>query len=143
MSGMGLVGSARPKARAGDFERALALMVEVGGDKQTRKYLEELVAAEATYVESRERATAATAEAERREAAALEAEETARSDLAELAAHQAAYDTCTRNERATLEAERRRLDDLAKKLDDEGIDLNRREAALRTAFDAYQGAMTK
>ena len=138
MTGL-MSGSARPKARAGDFERAWEVIVAAGGDKQTRDYLKELVAAEATYVESRERATAATAEAERREAAALETEETARSDLAELAAQQAAYDTRTRNERATLDAERRRLDELAKRLDDEGADLNRREAALRTAFDAYQG----
>ena len=109
MTGMGLVGSARPKARAGDFECALALMVEVGGDKQTRKYLEELVAAEATYVESRERATAATAEAERREAAALETEADARSQRTSLATETAETDRRLTAGRQELAAERQRL----------------------------------
>ena len=38
MNGPGMGGSARPKARAGDFERAWEVIVAAGGDKETRDY---------------------------------------------------------------------------------------------------------
>ena len=139
MAGLGHPGRAMPRTKAGDYERCLELLATFGADTATRAYVVELRDAALVHDAAREAADAATAEAGRREAAALEAEEAAWSDLAELAAHKVAYDARTRSERTELDAERRRLDELAKKLDDEGADLNQREAAIKRAFDAYTG----
>ena len=74
MKAVGQAGSWKPRVRPGDFERALALMVEVGGDKGTRTYLSELVAASAAQDKAREEAEAATAKAKQRESEAQAAE---------------------------------------------------------------------
>ena len=70
MSSM-LVGNARPKVRAGDYERCMALIVEFGGDKKTKAYLEELVASSAINDKARDDADAMVAEARRRDALAV------------------------------------------------------------------------
>lgn len=140
MSGVGMGGSARPKARAGDFERAWEVIVAAGGDKQTRDYLKELVAAEATYVESRERATSATSEAERREGLAREAEADARSQRTCLATETEETDARFNAERQELAGERRRLGEWDEKLKVQDAGLKQREDALKTAFRAYEGA---
>ena len=75
-----------PRVKPGDYERALALMVELGGDKQTRAYLEELVAATKASEQASADATAAMDEATKRSklASAAEADATvARQKLAD------------------------------------------------------------
>ncbi len=74
MTGLGQPGRARPKTRPGDYERALALIVEVGGDKQTRAYLAELVDATAAHDQARDDAQATAAAATKRDQMAREAE---------------------------------------------------------------------
>ena len=139
MTGLGMGGSALPRTKAGDYERALALVAGLGNDKAVKAKLIELRNAEAANNVARENAEGAIAESKQREAAALEAEEGARSDLAELVALKVAHDAGIRNERATLDAERRRLDEQATALDAEQADLSRREASIRAAFDVYTG----
>nr|CAK32571.1 hypothetical protein 10D02-37 [uncultured organism] len=139
MTGLGMGVSALPRTKPGDYDRALALVAGLGDDKAVKAKLTELKDAQAAHDAAREKAEGAIAESKQREAAALEAEEGARSDLAELAALKAAHDAGIRNERATLDAEGRRLDEQAKALDAEQADLNRREAAIQRAFDAYTG----
>ena len=139
MMGVGQTGSALPRAKAGDYDRALALVAGLGDDKAVKAKLTELRDASLAHDKAREEAEAAALEAKRRDAMAQDAEDGARSELAELAGHKAAFDAQTRNERATLDAERQRLDEIAKQYDAEGADLNQREAALKRAFDAYTG----
>ena len=137
MSGLGMGGSALLKVKPGDYERAMALMVEVGGDKGTRKYLQELVTASAVHDKAREEAEAAAAEAKRRDALAQEAEDSARSEISDLATETAETDTRLRRERAALAAERQRLEELGKQLETTETDINMREGALKRAFHAY------
>ena len=85
MNNLGQAGSARPKVRPGDFERAWALIVETGGDKATKAYLKELVAASAVHDKAREDAEAAAVEAKGRDATARQAEDAARSQREALA----------------------------------------------------------
>lgn len=132
-------GSALPRTKAGDYERALALVAGLGNDKAVKAKLTELKDAQAAHDAAREKAEGAIAESKQREAAALEAEEDARSDLAELAALKAAHDTGIRNERATLDAERRRLGEWDEDLKAQDADLKQRESAIQRAFDAYTG----
>ena len=85
MNGLGMAGSARPKVKPGDFERAWALIVETGADKATKAYLKELVAASAVHDKARDEADAAAAEAKSRDATARQAEDAARSQTHALA----------------------------------------------------------
>ncbi len=74
MKSLALAGSRKPKIRPGDYERALALIVAFGGDKSTKAYLADLVAAEAEADKTRTVAEAATAKAKQRESEAQAAE---------------------------------------------------------------------
>ena len=138
MSGM-MGGSARPKVKAGDYERALALIAELGGDKVTRKYLEEIVAASAAHVEAREEAEAAGRIALRREEVAREAEADARSQREALATETTRSETRLSALRGELTRERERLEPWATELEEKQTDINLREGALKRAFHAYNG----
>ena len=139
MKSIGQAGSAMPRTKPGDYERALALIVEVGGDKSTKAYLTELVAASAVHDKARGEAEAAAAEAKRRDAVAREAEASARSQREALATETAETDRRLTADRAHLANERQRLEELATELEGKDSDMKMREAALRRAFDAYQG----
>ena len=69
----GLKPSALPRAKSGDFERALALLAGIT-DKHKKAYLAELRDAQAVHDKARESAEAATAKAKEREGAATTAE---------------------------------------------------------------------
>ena len=74
MKSVGQAGGALPRAKAGDFERAALFNVSVNGDLETRSYLKELVAAQASHDEARAAAEAATVKAVERDKAAQKAE---------------------------------------------------------------------
>lgn len=137
MTGIRLGGGAGPRVRPGDYERALALITELGGDKKTRAYLAELVAASAVNEKARTEAEAAVAEAKERDATAREAEASARSQREALAAETMTADSRLTAERAELATERDRLEDLARDLDAKVLDLRLRESAIQRAFAAY------
>ena len=82
MRGVGQTGMAMPRARAGDYEKALALMAATGADKDTKAYLTELRDATVRSEAAREAAETATAEAKRSEGLARGAEADARSQSA-------------------------------------------------------------
>ena len=136
-TGIGLAGSGKPKVRPGDYERALALIVEVGGDKSTRAYLSELAAAEATHDKARTEAEAAAALAKRREATAREAEAAARDQREALRAETITTEARLSAQRSELATERQRLGEWGKELDAKDSDMTLREASLKRAFDAY------
>ena len=107
MTGLGLGGSARPRTKPGDFERAWEVITSADGDKKTKAYLAELVAAQASHDAAREKAEAAAAEAARREIEAAKAEQDARSARAALStATEAARNEVGRREVAVAERER-------------------------------------
>ena len=137
MTGPGLGGSARPKPKAGDYERALALITELGGDKHTKAYLSELVTATATYDAARTAAETAEQTAATREQLAHEAEMDAKSQRAALATETEQTDTRLRVTRIRQETEGERLLAMANDLKAKRLELETREAALRRAFDAY------
>ena len=63
-----------PRAKVGDFENALALLVATGADKSTKAYLTELHEATTAYDTAREAAQAAERKVTTRESAAQAAE---------------------------------------------------------------------
>ena len=65
---------AMPRAKVGDFENALVLLVATGADKSTKAYLTQLHEATAAYDKAREAAEAAERKVTAREEAAREAE---------------------------------------------------------------------
>ncbi len=106
MKSLGMTGSAPRKVKPGDFERALALMVEVGGDKGTKSYLTELVSAQAAHDQARADSEAATAQAQQRESAAQAAEADAtRARQAQVDETAKARDELGRRETAVSERE--------------------------------------
>ncbi len=106
MKSLGMTGSAPRKVKPGDFERALALMVEVGGDKGTKSYLTELVTAQAAHDRAREQAEAAAAKAKQRESEAQKAEADAtRARQAQVDEAAKARDELGRRETAVSERE--------------------------------------
>ncbi len=68
---------AMPRAKVGDFENALALLVATGADKGTKAYLGELREATTAYDKSRDEARAAELKVEARESEAQTAEASA------------------------------------------------------------------
>ena len=108
MKTLGMAGSAMPRAKAGDYDKALALLAATGADKGTKAYLTELRDATTAHDKAREDAEAAERKAADREKAAqaAEAEATrARQALADESAEaQAAH-----AKRETAVAERERL----------------------------------
>ncbi len=66
-----------PRAKAGDFDKALALVAGVADAKATKKYLAELQDSTLAHDASREAAATAAAESTKREEAAREAESAA------------------------------------------------------------------
>ena len=137
MMGVGKTGSGKPQPRPGDFERAWEVIVAAGGDKKTKEYLGELVAASAVHDKARTDAEAATAKASRRETAAMAAEASARSEREALDTQTTEADSRLNAERAEVARERDRLEDLGEGLEAKRLDLQLREAALRRAFSAY------
>ena len=71
---LGLKPGAMPRAKAGDFDKALALVAGVADAKATKKYLAELQDGTLAHDAAREAAEAAIAEAKRREGEAQAAE---------------------------------------------------------------------
>ncbi len=65
---------AMPRAKVGDFENALALLVATGADKSTKAYLTQLHEATAAYDKARDDAEVAERKVTTREEAAREAE---------------------------------------------------------------------
>lgn len=107
MKSLGQAGSAKPRVRPGDMERALALITELGGDKKSREYLADLVAAEAEADKARTVAEAAIVKAKQRESEAQAAEADAiraRQALADESAK--ARDELGKRETAVAERER-------------------------------------
>ena len=139
MRSLGLAGSGKPKVRAGDMERALALITELGGDKKSREYLADLVAAEAEADKARTVAEAAAAEAKRRDATAREAEDRARSQRDALATETAEAERRLTAERTELARENVLAKELEEAVDAKLSDLTHREEAIRRAFIAYEG----
>lgn len=139
MKNVGLTAPAMPRAKPGDYERALALMAATGADKGTKAYLIELQDATLADNAAREAAETAQAEAKRCEGLAREAEADARSQRASFATETAETDRRLTAERGELATERMRLGEWTKESEARETDLNLREAALRRAFDAYQG----
>ena len=74
MRSLGMEGSARPRAKAGDFERAWQVIVAAGGDTKTKAYLAELVKAQAAHDKAQTAAESAQEVSAKREAAAQAAE---------------------------------------------------------------------
>ena len=74
MKSLGMEGSARPRAKAGDFERAWQVIVAAGGDTKTKSYLAELVKAQAAHDKAQTGAEAAAVVSQKREAGAQKAE---------------------------------------------------------------------
>ena len=142
MKALGQSASGRPLAKSGDYERALALIVEIGGDKQTREYLNELVAASAAHDEAREAAELATAEAKKCDAGAREAEDRARSERETLTAETADIQRQLARQRAEIERDRQLNAERARELDLLAAQLTPREAALKRAFAGYTGETT-
>ncbi len=106
MKSLGMTGSAPRKVKPGDFERALALMVEVGGDKGTKAYLAELVDAQAAHDKARADAEGAMAQAKQRESEAQKAEADAtRARQAQVDETAKARDELGRREKAVSERE--------------------------------------
>ncbi len=139
MNSLGQAGSSKPRVRPGDYERALALITELGGDKKSRQYLADLVAASAAHEKARTVGEAATADASRRETAAMQAEDAARSQREALATETAKTSEELKRDRAENGRECQRLQELAKDLDAKVLDLRLRESAIQRAFAAYQG----
>ena len=139
MTGLGMGGSAKPKARPGDMDRFMAWLEFMSVDKSTKSYAKEVHEATLAHDAAREEATTATAEANRRDAMAREAEDAARSQREALAAEVTITDTRLTAERDELAREQQRLEEMATELEAKSLDLTPREAALRRAFDAYQG----
>ena len=137
MNGLGLGGSALPRTKPGDYDRALALVAGLGDDKAVKAKLTELKDAQATHDAARDKAETAEAAAKDRDAGARQAEDNARSQRAALATATEEADKRIRAERAELATERQRLTELADDLEAKELDLTRREAAIRQAFDAY------
>ncbi len=106
MKSLGMTGSAPRKVKPGDFERALALMVEVGGDKGTKAYLAELVDAQAAHDKARADAEGAMAQAKQRESEAQKAEADAtRARQAQVDETAKARDELGKREKAVVERE--------------------------------------
>ena len=139
MTGPGLSGSALPRHRPGDYERALALVAGLGNDKAVKAKLGELRDAEAANNVAKENAEVAVAEAKRREGLAREAETDARSQRTAFATETAESDRRLTAERQELAGERRRLGEWDEELERKDSELTTREDALRRAFRAYEG----
>ena len=139
MNGPGLGGSALPRTRPGDYERALALVASLGADKAVKAKLVELRDAEAANNVARENAEVAVAEAKRREGLAREAEASARSQRTSFATETAETDRRLSAERQELVSERQRLGEWDEDLKVQDADLKQREDALRRAFASYKG----
>ena len=142
MTGLGMGGSALPRTRPGDYERALALVATLGNDEVVKAKLTELRDAQAAQDSARERAEAAERTAGQREQAAHEAELDAKSQRDALATETEQTDARLRVERGKQATERQRLTDLSGDLEAKRLDLEEREDALKTAFRAYTGETT-
>ncbi len=140
MNGPGLGGSALPRARPGDYERALALVAGLGADKAVKAKLTELRDAQAANDLARENAEVAVAESKRLEGLAREAEADARSQRTSFATETAETDRRLTVERQELAGEQRRFGEWDEDLKAQDADLKQREDALKVAFRAYQGA---
>ena len=136
---LGLGGSARPRTRPGDYERCLELMAAIGGDKGTRKYLEELRDAQAAHDKARTAAEAAEKTAAEREQLAHEAELDAKSQRDALQTETEQADSRLRVERGRQATERQRLQEWADNLTATALDLQERENSLKAAFRSYTG----
>ncbi len=139
MTGVGMGGTAPPRTRPGDYERALALVAGLGNDKAVKATLTKLRDAEAANNVARENAETAVAESKRREGLAREAEADARSQRTAFATETAETDRRLSAERQELAGERQRLGEWDEELEGKDSELTTREAALRRAFDAYTG----
>ena len=122
-----------PRARVGDFENALALLVATGADKATKAYLTQLHEATAAYDKARDDAQAAERKVTTREAEAQTAEADATRARQALADETAAA-RADLGQREVAVAERERLATEAEK--SQGLrdqELIRREDHLRKA----------
>ncbi len=122
-----------PRAKVGDFENALALLVATGADKSTKAYLGELHAATAAYDKAKDDAQAAERKVTTRESEAQAAE--ADATLArQLLADETAAATAALGEREIAVADR---ENLAKEAEQSQVardkELTRREDHLREA----------
>ncbi len=99
---------AMPRAKVGDFENALALLVATGADKSTKAYLTQLHEATAAYDKARDDAQAAERKVTTRESEAQAAEADAIRARQTLADETAAA-TAALGQRETAVAERERL----------------------------------
>ena len=133
MKALGQAGSAKPRVRPGDFERAWSLIVAVDADKKKKTYLADLVAAEAAADKARSEAEGVTAKAKQRESEAQTAEADA------IRARQALADETAKardelGKRETDIAERERVaGEVEKSQEMRDADLKRREDHLRGA----------
>ena len=126
-------GSALPKSRPGDYERALELIAALGGSKDVKVALAALRDAEKSHDLTRERAEAAAGEADKRKAAAERAEAKATAANQRLA-DQTAKDNAelTSRERGVGGRETAATEREAT-LDARDIEFSRREKLLRDA----------
>ena len=108
MKTLGMAGSAMPRAKPGDFEKALALMAATGADKATKAYLTELRDATLAHDKAREDAEAATAKAKQRESEA-QAAEAAATGTRQALADESAEAQAALGKRETAVADRERL----------------------------------
>ncbi len=139
MKSLGQGGSGKPRAKDGVMEMAHALIAVAVDPKGTKTRLRALEEATAESDRVRDEAAATVAEASKREAAAMAAEDSARSQREALAAETITAESRLSTERTELATERQRLSDWAKELEGQDSDMKLREAAMRRAFDAYEG----
>ena len=124
---------AMPRAKVGDFENALALLVATGADKGTKAYLTQLHEATAAYDKARDDAQAAERKVTARESEAQAAEAAAIRARQALADETALARTELGN-RETAVAEREQVAaEVEKSQDARDVDLKRREQHLSKA----------
>ena len=133
MRSLGQTGSAMPKVKPGDYDRALALLAATGADKKTREYLLELQGAAAAHDKARADAEVAESKAAKRESeaqAAAAAATVARQALADDTAK--AHSELNEREKVVVARERKATEVEAAQ-DARDKDLARREDHLRKA----------
>ena len=137
MKSLGQGGSGKPRAKDSVMDMAHALIAAAADPKATKARLLTLEEATAESVRVRDEAAATVAEASKREAAAMAAEDAARSQREALAAETITAESRLSAERAEQREEAKRLLSTGQQLEIQRLDLEKREAALRRAFDAY------
>ena len=132
-----LSGRALPRAKSGDLDTALKLLLMFGNDAVVTARVTELRDATAANEVAQQKSEEATTAAANREASARAAEEDASRRLAVLGTETAESDRRLSAERGELAAERRRLGEWASNSEVQQAELDGREAALHRAFEAY------